>query len=124
MVDRVGDSGVLSHAAVGKVDPAILIQGDVLKQGIPSDGVVDVRFALLIQVDDLCIAAAFEVEDTVVIPAVFIITDEKSLRIGGKGGLARSGKAEEDCGVLTVHIGVGGAVHGCDSLKGQVVVHH
>ena len=35
-----------------------------------------------------------------------------------------SGQTEEDCSVLTVHIGVCGAVHGSNALQRQVVVHH
>ena len=42
---------------------------------------VDIRFRFLIKVDNLSVASAFKVEYTVVIPAVFVITDEKSLRV-------------------------------------------
>ena len=55
---------------------------------------------------------------------MLVVTDEKTLRVGGKSGLACAGQTEEDGGVLAFHIGVGGAVHGSDALKRQVVVHH
>ena len=88
------------------------------------DGVVDVGLGLLVQVDDLGVAAALEVEDAVVVPAVLVVADEQTLGVGGQGGLAGAGQAEEDGGVLAVHVGVGGAVHGGNALQRQVVVHH
>src|SRR5699024_11193565 len=79
---------------------------------------------LLIQVDDLGVAAALEVEDAVVVPAVLVVADQQTLGVGGQGGLAGAGQAEEQSGVLAVHVGVGGAVHGGNAIQGQVVVHH
>ena len=55
---------------------------------------------------------------------MLVVADQQTLGVGGQSGLAGSGKAEEDSGVLAVHIGVGGAVHGSDALERQVVVHH
>ena len=40
----------------------------------------------------------------VVIPAMLVITDQKTLRIGRQSGLSGTGQAEEDSGVLAVHI--------------------
>ena len=70
---------------------------------------VDIRLGVLIQVDDLCVAAALEVEDAVVVPAVLVIADEQTLRVGGQGGLAGAGQTEEDGSVLALLIGVGRA---------------
>ena len=124
MVDRVGHTGVLGHALVVEVDLALCVYGHVLKKGVAADGVVDVRFRLLVEFDDLGVAAALEVEHTLVVPAVLVVADELTLRIGGEGCLAGSGETEEDGGVLAVHVGVGRAVHGCDALQREVVVHH
>ena len=77
MVDRVRYTGVLSHALVSEVNLAVGIYGHVLKERIPSDGIVDIRLALLVKVDDLGIAAAFVVEYAVVVPAMLVITDEE-----------------------------------------------
>ena len=90
MVDRVRYTGVLSHALVSEVDLACSIYSHVLEKCIPLDGVVDIRLAFLVEVDDLCIASAFIVEYAVVIPAVLVITDEESLRICRKSGLSCS----------------------------------
>ena len=42
------------------------------------------------------VAAALEVEDAVVVPAVLVIANEQTLRVGGQGGLAGAGQTEED----------------------------
>ena len=55
---------------------------------------------------------------------MLIVADQQTLGIGGQSGLAGAAQAEEQGGVLAVHVGVGGAVHGGDALQGQVVVHH
>ena len=124
VVDGVGDAGVLGHALVGEIDVALSVQSDVLQQSVALDGVVDVGLRVLVQVDDLSVAAALEVEDAVVVPAVLVIADEQTLRVGGQGGLAGAGQTEEDGSVLALLVGVGRAVHGSDALQRQEVVHH
>ena len=124
MVDGVGNAGVLGDGLVGEVDLAVLVERDVLPPRIAADGVVDVGLGFLVEVDDLGVAAALEVEHAVVVPAVLVIADEQTLGVGGEGGLAGAGQAEEDGGVLAVHVGVGRAVHRGDALERQIVVHH
>ena len=111
MVNRIRDTCVLCDRLVSEINLAVLVDSDVLKKSVSSDCVVDIRLRILVEVDDLGIAAALEVEDTVVVPAVLVITDEKSLRICRECGLSCSREAEEDGCVLAVHVGVGGAVH-------------
>ena len=124
MLDGVAHAGILRHALVGEVYLAFSVHGDVFQQSIALDGVVDVGLAFLVKVDDLGIAAAFEVEHAVVVPSVLVVTDKQTLRVGREGGLARAGETEEDGGVFAVHVGVGRAVHGSNALQRQVVVHH
>ena len=82
MVDRVRYTGVLGYALVSEINLALCIQGNVLKKSIALDRIVDIWLRFLVQVDNLCIAAALEVEHAVVIPAVLVITDQKTLWIG------------------------------------------
>ena len=124
VVDGIGNAGVLSDGVVGEVAVAVLVHSHVLQQGVALDGVVDVGLGVLVQVDDLGVAAALKVEYAVVIPAVLVVANEQAFGVGGQGGLAGAGQAEEQGGVLAVHISVGGAVHGGHTLQGQVVVHH
>ena len=81
VVDGVGNTGVLGDGAVSEVALAVFVNSDVLQQSVAADSVVDIGFGILIEVDNLSVAAAFEVEHTVVIPAVFVITDEETFRI-------------------------------------------
>src|SRR5699024_5685935 len=124
VVDGVGDAGVLGNGVVREVAVAVLVHSHVLQQGVALDGVVDVGLGVLVQVDDLGVASALKVEHAVVIPAVLVVADKQTLGVGGQGGLAGAGQAEEQSSVLAVHVGVGGAVHGGHALQGQVVVHH
>ena len=69
-------------------------------------------------------ASKAKVENSVVVPAVFVVADEQTLRVCRKGGLACSAKSEEDGGVLALHVGICRAVHSCNTLQWKVVVHH
>ena len=52
------------------------------------DGAVNIRLSLFGEIDGLRVAAALEVEDTILVPTMLVVTDEGSLGIGGEGGLA------------------------------------
>ena len=55
---------------------------------------------------------------------MLVITDQETFRVCGKSCFTCSGKSEEDSGVFTVKVCVGGAVHSCDTFQWQEVVHH
>ena len=116
MVDRIGYTGVLGYALVSEIDHAVFIKCYVLEKSIALDRVVDIRLGFFVEVDYFSVAAALEVEYSVVVPAVLVITDQETLRICGKSCLTCSGKSEEDRCVFAFHICVSGAVHGCDAL--------
>ncbi|CAN4010045.1 DUF4367 domain-containing protein, partial [Dysosmobacter welbionis] len=84
VVDGIGNAGVLSDGVVGEVAVAVLVHSHVLQQGVALDGVVDVGLGVLVQVDDLGVAAALKVEYAVVIPAVLIVADEQAFGVGGQ----------------------------------------
>ena len=75
MVDGIGYTSVLRHALIREINLSVLIQSYVLEKSVSLNGIVNIRLGILVQVDNLCIAAALEVEDSVVIPAVLVITD-------------------------------------------------
>ena len=82
MVDRIANAGVFSDALVSEVDLAVSVNRNVLQEGVALDGSVDVGFAFLVEVDNLSIATTFVVEDAFVVPSVFVVADELTLRIG------------------------------------------
>ena len=88
MVDRIRYTSVLGYALVGEVNLAVGVNCYVLKKCIALDSVEDVGLALLVEVDNLGLAPTFEVEHTVVVPAVLVITDKATLRVGRQSGLA------------------------------------
>ena len=81
MVDRIRYTSILGNALIVEINLAVSINGYVLKQSISLDCVVDVGLGILVQVDNLSVASTFEVEYAVVIPAVLVISDKKTLRI-------------------------------------------
>ena len=103
VVDGVRYTGVLRYALIREIDLAVLIQSYVLQQSVSLDSVVDIRLGLLVQVDNLGVAAALEVEHAVVVPAVLVIADQQTLGIGGQGGLAGAGQTEEDGSVCLLY---------------------
>ncbi|MDZ7748133.1 MAG: hypothetical protein U5K43_04180 [Halofilum sp. (in: g-proteobacteria)] len=96
VVDRVGAARVRGDGVVVEVDHARLgIVDDVLEHGAEADGVVDLRLGLGREVDRLGVAAALDVEDAVVRPAVLVVADERTMRVGRQRGLAGPRQAEE-----------------------------
>ena len=88
VVDRIRDTGVLSNALVGEVNLAVSVYSNVLEEGVTTDSVVDIGLRVLVEVDNLGLAAAFAVEYALVVPAVLVVTDKETLRIGRKSSLA------------------------------------
>ena len=52
------------------------------------NGSVNIRLCFLGEVDSLCIASTLKVENAIVVPAMLVVADESSLRIGREGGFA------------------------------------
>ncbi len=88
MVDGIAYTSILGNALVLEVNLAFCVNGNVLEEGVACDGVEDIGFALLVEVDNLGIAATLEVEHTVVVPSVLVVTDKKTLGVCRKGCLA------------------------------------
>mgnify|MGYP001766706834 CR=1 FL=1 len=96
MIYWVGDSRVFSLRCAGKVNLSLFIYNNVLKKCVTPDSPVYVRFILLAQINCLCLTPSLEVEDSLIIPAVLVVTYERPLGISGEGCLACAGQAEKD----------------------------
>jgi len=90
VINRIRYTCILCYALICEINLAVLINSNVLKKSVTSDCIVDIRLRILIKVDNLCVAATFEVEYAVIIPAVFIITDQQTLGICRQCGLTCS----------------------------------
>lgn len=87
-----------------------------------AEGRRDDRLSVLVEVDELGVAAILEVRHARVRPGVLVVADELAVRVRGEGGLAGAREPEEDRPV-TAGADVGRAVHGHVPELGQEVVH-
>lgn len=114
VLDGVGAAGVLCEGRVLVVDlTGDGVEDDVLEDGAEADGVEDVGLLLGGEADALGVAAALDVEDALVGPAVLVVANQGALGVGGEGGLTGTGETEED-GNVAVGALVGGGVEGQD----------
>src|SRR5215210_6934770 len=119
VLQRVGDAGILRQHAVGVVYFARApVHNHVLEHGPKADGVPDLGFLLGGEVYRLRVAAALEVEDSRIRPAVLVVADQTPLGVGGEGRLARAREPEEKRDVV-FFTHVGRAVHGEDVAFGR-----
>ena len=125
VVDRIAGAGVLGDLVRVEVHRAgRRIQHHVLEHGAEHlAGGVDLGLGVGPEPDDLRVAAALEVEDAAIAPAVLVVADEPAGRIGGERRLAGAREPEEDRGIAR-RADVGGAVHRQDALRRQQIVEH
>lgn len=123
VLDGVSDTSVLGEGGVIVVDNASGgIENDVLEDGTELDGVENIRLLLGGEANALGVAAALNVEDATVAPAVLVVTDQGTLGVGRESGLASTGETEENGDIAVVTL-VGGRVKGEDVvLDGHLVV--
>lgn len=97
VLKRVACTGVFSDGNVIVVDDALLQVGEfhVLKKCTESDRIEDLGFLFLRKIDCFRVATTFNVEHTVIAPAMFIVTEELSIRVSGQGSFTCAGQTEE-----------------------------
>ena len=123
VIDRIRNTSVFSSALICEVDLTVGINCYVLQQSVTFDSIVDIGFAVFVQVDNLSIATAFVVEYAFVVPTMFVVTDQQTFRVGRQSSLTCTGQTEEDSRVSAFHVGVGRTVHRSDAAKRVLVVH-
>lgn len=92
MFQWVADSSVFSDGDIIVVDGSWLVWEilNVFNDGTELDSIIDFRFFLSTEIDALSVATTFDVEDTLVCPDVFIITNQRSVWISTESGLSCS----------------------------------
>ena len=123
-LDRIGAAGVLRDARVGVIDVVIFIEHHVLEHRAETQRLEDVRLALGREVDRLGVAAALDVEDAVVAPAVLVVADEMTFRIGGECRFPRAAQAEEQRGCAGLFVRRRRAMHREHAALRREVVRH
>jgi hypothetical protein len=81
VVDRIRYTSILGNSLICEVNLTILSYSYVLEESVTCDSTVDVWLRLLVEVDNLSVATTFEVEHTLVVPSVLIVTDQLTLRV-------------------------------------------
>ena len=124
VIDRIGGAGIFRVGRVVQVQRAGgRVHHHIFQHRAEAfGGRENLRLRLAAQLDDLGIAAAFDVEDAVFAPAMLVIADQRARRIGRQRGLAGTGKPEKDRR-LAVRANIGGAVHAHHPFGRQQVVH-
>mmetsp|Transcript_10035 Transcript_10035/g.28520 ORF Transcript_10035/g.28520 Transcript_10035/m.28520 type:complete len:406 (+) Transcript_10035:492-1709(+) len=110
--DRIRNTAIFCFRDIEKVRSVIFFfQHDILKECIRLDGMINIGFCALLQVDGLGVASTLKVVNSIFIPSVFIVTDQCSMRICGQRGFARTTQTKEQRNVAVL-ADVGGTVHG------------
>ena len=78
MIDRIRNTSVFCSGRVAEIDFSGFINDDVFQESISADGVVNIRFAFFIQIDDFGVAPALVIENAFIIPAVFVVADQQA----------------------------------------------
>ena len=112
MLDGIGHARVVRDRDIIIVRLAILIEYHVFTDGAKADGVEDLGLVERVQALTLGVAAALDVKDAHIGPAVLVIADQQARGIGRKRGLAGAGQAKEHRGLMRDGIHAGRAMHG------------
>ena len=97
VLDGVSGAGVFGDGGAVVIDGAsFFVVDDVFEHRAEADGIVNFGFARAAEFNALGVAAAFDVEDAIVGPTMFVVADELAAWIGGEGGFAGAGEAEEE----------------------------
>src|SRR5215471_12590731 len=123
VVDRVGTTSVLGEADIVVVwDVGLRIENHILEDRAEANGIPDFRLSLFSQVDALCVAAAFKVENAGCPPSVLVVSNQVPFRVGGERCLTGARESKEQSRVSGL-AGIGGAVHGENIALGQEEIH-
>ena len=122
-VERVGRPRVLGQLGVVQIQGAVRAQGHIFQDGPEAvGGREDLRLGGFRQMDDLGVAAAFQIEDAAVRPAVLVVADQFAGGVGAQRRLAGAGEPEEH-GTVAFRADVGAGVHAQHAPARQQVIH-
>ena len=81
VINRIRNTCIFSYALICKINLTVGSDSNIFKQSVTFDGVINIRFAFFIKIDNFCIASAFIVEHAFIVPTVFIVSDQQTFRI-------------------------------------------
>ena len=125
MLDGIGHARVVRDRNIIVIRLAALVEHHVFADGAKANGIEDLGFVERIQALALGVAAALDVEDAHVGPAVLVIADQQARGVGRKRGLAGARQAKEHRGLVRDGIHAGRAMHGQHVVfDGKQVIHN
>src|SRR5207245_1428724 len=93
VLQRIGGAGVFGDRGVVEIGPARGgIDNDVFQDAAEAQRLENLRLVGSGEMNALGIAAALEIEDAVLGPAVLVVADQAALGIGGERGFAGARK--------------------------------
>lgn len=96
VLNGVGTSSILRQSRVVVIDETrVRIEDHILKDGSVLDGAKNIGLLLGRKTNALGVATTFDVEHTIVAPAVLIVADQFSVRVSGQCCLSSAGQTEE-----------------------------
>ena len=120
---RIASADILGQAVVIIISQTCFrIHNHIFNYRAKLDGVPNLRFTLLRKLNCLSITATLKVENTFFRPAVFIIANQLTQGVGGKGGFAGAGKTKEQSGGA-VGANIGGTVHRANTALRHHIIH-
>jgi hypothetical protein len=122
MENRIRDAAVFWLCSIKVVRGSVFPDFDVLEQRVGMNGAINIRLRLFRQVNRLGIASTLEIENALVVPAVFIVSNQGTVRISRQCGLARPTQTKKEANV-SVLADVGRAMHWKVAIHRQPVVH-
>ena len=121
-MNRISGAGVFGNFFTGKINGASCIVHDrVFQYCAETDGVPYLRFVLVCKVDAFGIAAAFKIKDAVLSPAMLIIANQETIRVGGQRSFSGSGQTKKQRDFIVRPL-VCRAVHRENTLFRQQIV--
>src|SRR4030095_8244047 len=88
-LNRICATSVFRDARVGVIDIAVFIEDDVLEHSTKPQSLENIRLVFGRKVNRLCVATAFDIENAVIAPNVFVVTNKMTLWIGWECGFLR-----------------------------------
>ena len=81
MIYWIGNSCILCLGRIIKINLTLRIHNDIFQQGITFDGMIYIRLTLLAQVNGFGVASSFKIENPIIVPPMFVITNKSTFRI-------------------------------------------
>ena len=123
IMQGISCAGIFRQHDIIIIGHAVFIQNDIFQHRILANSAENLRLGIFAQMHTFCIAAAFNIKDAVLAPAMLVIAHQSTRAIGRQRGFARAAQAKEQRRIaLGTHIGR--AVHGKNIMAGQQIIHN